>query len=111
MLFDPNRPGTEKLTATHCQSAWLKEPMRRLPAGAKKPGIQGSGLAMPGDVFMVKGWNRSTSLLMVIFACYESEALYKVRCPRACSVIFCIDALAWLSEALPPDVAQRLSQR
>lgn len=89
MLSDPNTPGTEKLTATHAQSSWLSSPVTRFVTGSKHKGIRGTGLAMPQEVFMVKGWNRSASLMMVLYAAYDSSEFYKVRC---CSVFVCVFA-------------------
>ena len=78
MITDPNKPGTEKLTATNALPQWLVSPRHQFEVGPTEPGIRGSGLAMPSNIFMVKGWNRSASLMMVLYACYDVPDLRKV---------------------------------
>ena len=80
---NPDVPGVERLVCTWLQPDWLQLPRSSVPANSIKasPALLGAG-----DIFMVKGWNRSVAALGVLFAAYA--------CPDACPELlqagFCV---------------------
>ena len=51
---DPNKPGVEKVVTCLVQGAWLFKPATKLTAAD----LSDPNVAGPGQLFVVKGWNR-----------------------------------------------------
>lgn len=106
---DPNRPGTEKIVGCAVQKAWLSVP----PTVVKSSDFTQLQIAGPGELFLVKGWNRSVVCLGVLMACWQCPELLKegnhdiiqqanhgtLRCMIPCSYVW---------EELPQDVREHL---
>lgn len=74
LLSCPDTPGVEKLCATLVQPAWLSQRPHNISGGDL--GLDAT-TAGPGPLFMVKGWNRSTVAIGVLFAAYECAEIYQ----------------------------------
>lgn len=68
---NPNRPGCEKLVMCQVQHRWLF----KAPTVVKATDVGQAGLAEPGALFCVKGWNRCVSCLGVLWAMYSNPKI------------------------------------
>ena len=66
-------PGCEKLCTTYATASWLSEPMQIF--GPVQDLQMPAETLPPQTVFAVKGWNRSVSCLMVLYAAWDSPEL------------------------------------
>lgn len=73
---DANVPGCEKLTVTCLQKAWLATETNEITNA--ELGVS-TGMAPAMSIFMVKGWNRATCALGVLYAMYTLPALLEAR--------------------------------
>ncbi|CAL1148298.1 unnamed protein product [Cladocopium goreaui] len=68
---NPNTPGVEKLVACSVQTSWLQKPPTQLTsADLNHPGAAG-----PGQIFLVKGYNRSLCALGILYAAFDKPEL------------------------------------
>ena len=70
---NPNVPGTEKVVGCTVQRPWL----RCGPTHVNVADVSGAPMASLGQLFVVKGWNRSVVCLGVLWACYTTPELLK----------------------------------
>ena len=73
---DPNKPGVEVVTCL-VQGAWLFKPATKLTAAD----LSDPNVAGPGQLFVVKGWNRSLCAVGILFACYQNPELLQEGFP------------------------------
>lgn len=90
MLTDANQPGVEKICVTLTQTGWLASPYPK-DSASHDLHFEG-GLASPGEVFAVKGWNRCVCLLGICLACYMDSELVKAQhlelwAPKSCILV------------------------
>lgn len=71
MQTNANLPGVEKLVACELQTSWLEGP----PLVLTSTELGVPELMSPGEVFIVKGWNRSVCFLTILYACYTCDGL------------------------------------
>ena len=74
---DPNKPGVEKLVGCLVQASWLFKPAPKLTAAD----LSDPGVAGPGQLFVVKGWNRSICAVGILYACYQQPELLQEGFP------------------------------
>lgn len=75
---NPNTPGVEKLVACSAQTSWLHKP----PTQLTSTDLNHPGAASPGQVFLVKGYNRSLCALGVLYAAFDKPELLQEGFPH-----------------------------
>ena len=103
---NPNRPGCEKLVMCQVQHRWLFKAATLV----KSADMGQPGVAQPGSLFCVKGWNRCLACLGVLFAMYSKpeilkeplKVFYMFLCIANLSMgCFCCKSLPSLSQCFP----------
>ena len=74
---DPNKPGVEKVVGCLVQGSWLFKPATQLTAAD----LSDPMIAGPGQLFVVKGWNRSLCAVGILFACYQEPEILQEGFP------------------------------
>ena len=107
---NPDIPGTEKVVVTDIDPKWLSTKANFISASELEVDAKSAigKLVSPGQIFCVKGWNRSVCGLLVLLAIWEMPNL--VEAWLSDSTHFILEFAAVSAQAVPQSVLQPESQ-
>ena len=100
---NPNKPGVEKLVVCQVQQAWLF----KKPTSLSSADVQSNGaLANPGRTFLVKGFNRCTCMMTILYACFNDKNILQDSVQLAFAQLLFLETV--LGQELPQEVRECL---